>query len=192
MGRRPALRRPGPAGITCRPRLQALLLALALVSPPAAAQEQGGQAAQGDAAPETPVQQFEDWALECGTPEGGDGETCYMFQNIVVKDTGQRLLHTAVGYAGDGSTPMLLLTAPLGVHLPGGLRLQIDDGETMRMPFERCTSRGCHAAATLEQDVVDALKAGLQLKVTFGDGASEPVTLPVSLQGFTRAYQAIR
>lgn len=187
---------PCRPGAGRRALLPVALFALALLSPPSFAQQggqaQGQQGTQGDAAADTPARQFEDWALECGTPEGRESDTCYMFQNIVVKDSGQRLLHTAVGYAGDGRTPMLLLTAPLGVHLPSGLRLQIDEGETMRLPFERCTSRGCHAAATLEPEVVAALKAGLELKVTFGDGASEPVTLPVSLQGFTRAYQAIR
>lgn len=170
----------------------ALLLAVALLVPwhGLPAQSEGSQAAPGDG--EEAPRQFDDWALECGKPEGMERETCYMFQNIVVRDTGQRLLHTAVGYAADGSTPMLLLTAPLGVHLPGGVSLQIDDAEPMRLPFERCTSRGCHAAAALEPDVVAALKAGLELKVTFSDGASEPVTLPVSLRGFTRAYREIR
>lgn len=139
----------------------------------------------------TDVQSFKDWKLRCETPEGGDEERCFLFQNLMLKQGNQQLLNVAVGYLQNMDRPVVVLTLPLGISLPPGVELKVDEGEPMPLQVEHCLERGCRVLVGLDDKLLAILKAGSQARVTFYDGARRPVGVPVSLMGFTAGFNAL-
>jgi len=136
-------------------------------------------------------QAFEDWTARCEKPAGAAVERCYIFQNLVLKETGERLLHMAVGHlAADGQTAAVV-TLPLGISLPPGAAISVDGGEPVRFQVERCDASGCVGAIALEPDMLAALKRGREARITFHDGTRRPIAVPVSLMGFTAGFESL-
>ncbi len=174
------MQRPKP---TLRgPRPIAWLLALAALT------AAGGSPA---AEPDKP-RVFKDWRIQCEKPEGS-AEHCHMFQGRVLKEDGKRLLHIAVGYSPTQDDQVIaILTLPLGISLPPGVSLQVDDGEPLTLEVEHCIPQGCRVLLQLDDKLLGAMKAGNQATVTFRDVSRQPVGVPVSLSGFTAALKALK
>ena len=133
---------------------------------------------------------FGDWQVRCA-PDGND---CFMYQlamdpeqNPVAEISLLKL--PAGGEAAAGAT----VVTPLGTLLPPGLDLQIDSGEVRKYPFAWCSQVGCFARFGLSTASVDAMKRGNSGKMTLVSvGAPQsPLTLAVSLNGFTKAYDSL-
>ncbi len=135
---------------------------------------------------------FDNWTVRCEDTKSEPQRQCFIFQNLVTRDSAQRVLHLAIGYLPDNPVPIALVTLPLGISLPPGASIQVDDGEPTRFPVERCEPNGCRAGLRLEAPLLESMKTGQQLRVTFQDGARKPVTVPLSLQGFTAGLRALK
>lgn len=136
-------------------------------------------------------EKFTDWSARCQKPKDAEQEQCYIFQNLVLKEGGQRLLHIAVMYLQPDNQPAAIVTVPLGVLLPRGVGLQVDDGEKIRFAYERCDASGCTGGLVLTDTVINALKKGKQAKFSFFSGTGQEVAVPVSLSGFTAGFNAL-
>jgi invasion protein IalB len=93
---------------------------------------------------------------------------------------------------GDAHSPDAVVQLPLGLNLPGGARLQIDDGKVIDLPIQTCEDRGCYANTPISPDLLTALKSGKQLKVSFQTLAKETITIPMPLADFAAAYEKIK
>lgn len=161
----------------CAVLLFAILVKLAILSPVAAQN------------PHAKI--FGDWRIRCNSATGAPAQ-CQMFQNVVVKDSGKPILQTAVGYLPDVATPVGAVTLPLGVHLPPGLTLQIDKGQTYELAYEVCSRSGCHVRFSIDAKLLDAFKGGSSAEIAFYNNARKRVSIPVSLKGFTVALGQLR
>ena len=103
----------------------------------------------------------------------------------------QRVMLVEVGYPPKGDQSLIIFTLPLGISLPQGVSLQVDEGEAKRFPIELCLRDGCRAVLPLGDELASSFKSGTQGKVTFQDPNRNPITLPVSLKGFTAGYKAL-
>lgn len=135
---------------------------------------------------------FKDWKIQCETPKPEVGEICHAFQNLTMKEGGQRVLHIAVGYLPEKENPVAIFTLPLGMALPPGVQLQVDEGEKVRFPIEVCTPDGCRAGLEVKPKLMKILKAGSKAKVTFANMQRQGLTVPVSLKGFTAAMNSLK
>ncbi len=135
---------------------------------------------------------FKNWTVRCEKAKEAEEETCYIFQNLVLKEGGQRVLHIAVGYLPDREEPVALLTLPLGISLPPGGTLQVDDNEPVRFQIERCEPNGCRAGLILRPELLQQFKKGMKAQVTFHDAGRRPISVPVSLQGFTAGLASLK
>ncbi len=137
-------------------------------------------------------QAFQDWMVKC---EGRDGkaERCFAFQNIVITESGQRLLTLAAGYLGPKGEPWIILTVPLGVLLPSGVALKVDKTQRFDAPFKICTAKGCEAGIPLDDVLLRTMKRGLVARIAFWDGiTSRQITVPASLKGFAAAFGTLK
>jgi len=133
---------------------------------------------------------FGDWEVRCA-PDGND---CFMYQ--LAMDPQQNpvaeisLLKLPAG--GEAAAGVTVVT-PLGTLLPTGLDLQIDSGEIRKYPFAWCSQVGCFARFGLNTASVDAMKRGNSGKLTLVSvGAPQsPLSLAVSLNGFTKAFDSL-
>lgn len=147
--------------------------------------------AQTASAALTDGEKFQDWSAKCQKPKDAEKEQCYIFQNLVLKDGGQRLLHVAIMYLKANNQPAAIVTVPLGVLLPQGVGLQVDDGEKTRFGYERCDASGCTGGLILTDTLITALKKGMQAKFSFHSGTGQEIAVPVSLSGFTAGFNAL-
>ena len=137
-------------------------------------------------------QKFRDWTERCETKKDSTESSCFVFQNLLLKKENKRLLHVAVGYLSDNKQPVAFFTLPLGVSLPGGLSLTIDDGKPVRVRYERCDAAGCLAPLALTDTLVKSLKGGRWARVAFFDANRREVSVPVSLLGFTSGLKSLK
>lgn len=146
-----------------------------------------------EAAPEN-GQKFKDWSARCETPQGSGEERCFIFQRLVTRKDEKFLpvLHVLVGYITEDGSPGLFATVPLGVSLPQGLEIKIDDGEPVSFGYSHCSNQGCLGALALSPELIASMKAGKQAMITFHAGTQQPVSIGVSLQGFTAGFNALR
>lgn len=132
------------------------------------------------------------WTLRCEDARESRSQACIMFQNLVLRAGGQPVLQFAIGIAPDADTPTVLLSLPLGIALPPGVTMQIDERAPATFPVERCEPDGCRAGMRLRSVTVAQLSAGRQLTITFYDGERQPIRVPLSLDGFDAAFAALR
>ena len=104
-------------------------------------------------------------------------------------------IFAGIGYAlwvNAGLAWRTFFVLPLGVSLPGGVSITVDDGQPVRLRYERCDGAGCVAPLALGQELIAALKGGRWARVAFFDPSGQEISVPVSLLGFTAGFNALR
>ncbi|MES9903853.1 MAG: invasion associated locus B family protein [Sedimenticola sp.] len=148
--------------------------------------------AQEKPAPEKPVpQKFKDWSKQCEVLPGLDQEVCYIFQNITVKKTGQVIMSINIHYPQNQKEPAMVVTLPLGVALVPGISVQVDEGESLNIPYNICINNGCRAGFSVEEPILVLLKKGNRLNISFATIQGKGTKLSTSLSGFTAAIAAL-
>ena len=131
------------------------------------------------------------WGVRCNTPTGAPA-ACQIFQNIVVKDSRQPILNFAISFADDAKTAVGIFVMPLGIYLPPGLTLQVDDGQIYEMAIEICGLKGCRVRFGFDENLMNLFKRGKAARITFSGGDQKPIRIPVSLKGFTAALNDLK
>lgn len=143
-------------------------------------------------AQQEPVAQNGAWITRCQGEEGPDNQPCEIFQRLLVKDTGQRIAEFAVGYPADGQGYARgVAVLPLGIILDEDIAMQIDDGPRFSFKVRYCTQSGCFAFLDLNPDIVDMMKKGGDATFYFHILNGEPMSINLSLNGFTKALETL-
>ncbi len=132
------------------------------------------------------------WVARCTSPSRDAPLECAMEQNAVLSKTGQLIVLVNIRVPGDSRVPQALIQLPLGLNLPVGAKLQVDEGKTVDVPIQTCEARGCYLNAPIAADMLAALKSGKQLKVSFQNLAKETITIPMPLADFAAVYEKIK
>jgi invasion protein IalB len=132
------------------------------------------------------------WAVRCASASREAPLECAMEQTAVLSKTGQTVVSVNIRVPSDTHTPEILVQLPLGFSLPGGARFQVDDGKAAEMELRTCENRGCYASASIAPDLLAALKAGKQMKVSFQTLNKETINIPLPLTDFATAYDKIK
>lgn len=162
----------------------AALTALALAQP---------ASAQAPMSPEggTVKAQHGDWQVVCRPPPpGAKNEICGVVQRVTAEDHNNIGLGVYYQRFSDGKR-VLRVFAPLGVLLPRGLGLSIDDKSVGPVPFVRCSMFGCYAQIPLEEKLIDQLRNGKQAVFIIYQTEEAGIGIPVSLAGFGKAIAAL-
>lgn len=143
------------------------------------------------------VQVFDDWRVRCEQPQGQAGERCVMLQSVMVRnEEGKQapLLAVAIGHGEMNGQPITVMqfTVPLGLYLPSGIGLQVDNGQTVPIAIEVCTSQACVARYRLDDSMRVAMQKGQAAKLHMVRADRKQIDVPISLKGFTKAYAALK
>ena len=106
--------------------------------------------------------------------------------------TGQLIVLVNIRVASDTRQPVALVQLPLGLNLPAGAKLQVDEGKMVDLQIQTCENRGCYANAPVAPELLAALQSGKQLKVSFQNLDKEVITIPMPLADFAAAYDKIK
>jgi invasion protein IalB len=145
-------------------------------------------APQAEAAP--PAQPG--WNARCTSASRAGPLECAMEQTAVLSKTGQLIVLVNIRVPADTKAPVALVQLPLGLHLPGGAKIQVDDGKATDLQIQTCENRGCYAGSAIAPDLLTALRSGKQLKVSFQNLGKENITIPIPLTDFAAAYDRIK
>lgn len=132
------------------------------------------------------------WQVSCRTPPGAKEEKCALVQSVTAEDRPNVGL-TVVFYKAVGEDKKLLrVVVPLGVLLPTGLGLKIDNQDVGNAPFLKCGKRGCVAEVVLQDEVIAKMKTGRTAMFIIFDTPEAGIGIPVSLQGFGDALANLK
>jgi invasion protein IalB len=154
-------------------------------APPAPAAPQGDAAANG--APPQPG-----WVARCSSISRDAPLECAIEETAVLTKTGQLVVLVNIRVPSDTHAPAILVQTPLGLNLPAGIKLQVDEGKAIDLQIQTCEQRGCYASMPVPADLLAALKSGKQLKVVFQSLSKETVSIPLPLADFLAAYDKIK
>src|SRR5271170_6066413 len=122
----------------CHWRLRVSARAFAAAGILVAAVAASGQAfAQGAVKPV-----YGDWQIRCDTPPGAQSQQCALMQSVTAEDRPNVGLTVIVLKTSDQKNRLMRVVAPLGVLLPSGLGLKIDNVDVGRAGFVRCLPNG--------------------------------------------------
>lgn len=134
---------------------------------------------------------YGDWQMRCETPPGASAEQCALVQNVAAEDRPNVSLVIIVLKTADGKGRLLRVVAQLGVLLPSGLGLKIDQTDIGRAGFVRCLATGCVAEVVMEDNLITQMKTGQNATFIVFQTPEEGIGIPVSLNGFAAGYDAL-
>jgi invasion protein IalB len=132
------------------------------------------------------------WISKCVSESRQTPVECSMEQTVVLTNTGQLLAAVLVRVPTDTHQPVMMVQLPVGLYLPAGLNLQVDDGKLQPIPLQTCDVKGCYAGIQISAELIASLKTGKRLTLTFQNLAKNNVVVPLALDNFADAYQKIQ
>ena len=156
---------------------------VAILAPLGASAQEADPAAAPPAAggPDSP------WAKLCNTDPTTGKELCLTIQEIRA-DTGQFIASATIRTIAGEAKKSLITAVPPGMLLQPGLRIQIDDAQQVEVKYGICFPNACYGELEVDDAFITKLKAGGKLTLTTLNQQAKPVNFPMTLGGFTKAY----
>ncbi|MGA7484805.1 MAG: invasion associated locus B family protein, partial [Bradyrhizobium sp.] len=103
-------------------------------------------------------------------------------------ESGQPVV-AAVVIEPEGETKKILrVTLPLGMLLVHGTRIIVDNNPPAQSPFVICFQNGCMSDYDVTPELLANMKKGQNLVVQAISSNNQPITLPLPLGDFAKAY----
>jgi invasion protein IalB len=132
-----------------------------------------------------------DWQIRCDTPPGAQSEQCALMQSVTAEDRPNVGLTVIVLKTSDQKSRLMRVVAPLGVLLPSGLGLKIDNADVGRAGFVRCLPNGCVAEVIMDDKLIGQLRTGQTSTFIIFQTPEEGIGFPMSLKGFGEGYDKL-
>jgi invasion protein IalB len=132
-----------------------------------------------------------DWQIRCDTPPGAQSEQCALMQSVTAEDRPNVGLTVIVLKTADQKSRLMRVVAPLGVLLPSGLGLKIDNNDVGRAGFVRCLPNGCVAEVVMEDKLIDQMRTGQTSTFIIFQTPEEGIGFPMSLKGFGEGFDKL-
>ncbi len=171
---------PKPAPAAPAPAAQA--------APPAAAPG-GAPPAAGGQPPEQQVQLiYAPWTKFCLKGQDANAkQVCFTGKDGRI-ESGQPVI-AAVIIEPEGETKKILrVTLPLGMQLVHGTRVIVDSNPPAQSPYVICFQNGCMSDYEVSPELLANMKKGQNLVVQAINSNGAPLTLPLPLADFAKAY----
>jgi invasion protein IalB len=154
-----------------------------VAAPPAAPAPQAGAASQQAA------QSGPQWIKLC-SPDPSTKKNLCLVQHEIVADTGQFIASATFRSVQDDPKMLFILGVPPGMMLQPGLRVQVDEGKQSELKYTICFPNTCFADMEANPDFLKSVRAGKQLVIIAVNQAAQTVSFPLTLAGFSKAYDS--
>jgi invasion protein IalB len=132
-----------------------------------------------------------DWQIRCDTPPGAQAEQCALIQSVVAEDRSNAGLTVIVLKTADQKSKLMRVVAPLGVLLPSGLGLKLDNVDVGRAGFVRCLPNGCVAEVVMDDKLLNQLRTAKTATFIIFETPEEGIGFPLSLNGIGEGYDKL-
>ncbi len=147
--------------------------------------EEVSEAAASSSEPRPP------WLLSCSNQMDAAVLQCEASQSIVTGPQNQRLATVSLLRSVGDDAASGVFTLPIGLNLPAGLTLSVDETELMNIPFQSCDAQGCYAISPLAAGQITAMKDGAEFVLTVESQAKESIRISFELRGFTQSWSLV-
>ena len=132
-------------------------------------------------------------ALSAGMAERAtaQGEQCALIQSVTAEDRANVGLTVIVLKTADQKSRLMRVVAPVGVLLPSGLGLKVDQVDVGRAGFVRCLPNGCVAEVVMDDNLIKQLRSGQTATFIIFQTPEEGIGFPMSLKGFGEGYDKL-
>ena len=114
-----------------------------------------------------------------------------MIQSVTAEDRPNVGLTVIVLKTADQKSRLMRVLAPLGVLLPSGLGLKIDEADIGRAGFVRCLPNGCVAEVVMDDNLLNSLRNGKAATFIIFQTPEEGIGIPMSLNGFGEGFDKL-
>ena len=111
--------------------------------------------------------------------------------SVVDQDRPNLILVVIVLNTADRKARLMRVVAPLGVLIPPGVSLRIDNAEAGRLSFLQCLPNGCVAQLAMDEALIAKLKNGKTATLGVFQTPEEGVGVQAPLAGFKEAYEQL-
>ena len=132
-----------------------------------------------------------DWQVRCDTPPGAQGEQCALMQSVTAEDRANVGITVIVLKTADAKSRLMRVVAPMGVLLPSGLGLKIDQADVGRAGFVRCLPNGCVAEVVMDENLIKQMRSGQTATFIIFQTPEEGIGFPMSLKGFGEGFDKL-
>jgi len=132
------------------------------------------------------------WGSRCASQSRQSAIECSIEQTLTLSNTGQLLASVVIRVPADTRQPVMMIQVPVGLYLPAGLTLQIDENKPEPLAFQTCDLKGCYGGNSVSPEMLAAMKGGKRFTITFQNLAKENISVPLTLENFADAYQKIQ
>ena len=132
-----------------------------------------------------------DWQIRCDTPPGAQAEQCALIQSVTAEDRPNVGLTVIVLKTADNKSRLMRIIAPMGVLLPSGLGLKIDNEDVGRAGFVRCLPNGCVAEVVMDPNLIKQMRSGQTATFIIFQTPEEGIGFPMSLKGFGEGFDKL-
>lgn len=179
------------SGAPSRHVLAAILLGLSMQLGTGVSSADEAKPAEAKPADAQPAEKGNPWVVNCSTGTTGTTLECQASQNLTEAKTGQRVLTVTVRRQNDSAALAMILALPHGLYLPAGASYQIDAGQKATVAIQTSDQNGAYAALPLSTELLAAMKTGTNLNIGMEAATRKPITIPVTLAGFTAAIDKL-
>ncbi|GLK57569.1 hypothetical protein GCM10008170_35890 [Methylopila capsulata] len=157
-------------------------------APAAQAQQAPAQAEGPGPMPATPpAAQQPNWMKICNTDPQAKKEVCLTSRDVKA-DTGQTVASIAIRQVSGESKRFFLAAVPPGLLIQPGVRVAVDQNQPVTGKYSICFPNACYAEVEVTDAFFANVKKGNNLVVQAMNQQAKTVNFPISLSGFSKAY----
>ncbi|MBN9565003.1 MAG: invasion associated locus B family protein [Alphaproteobacteria bacterium] len=131
-------------------------------------------------------QVFDNWVLNCNE----EARKCSITQFLSDAKSGQKIASLVIGNLGPKGETMVFANTPLGIFLPAGIAIKIDEQKQIAHPLQHCTVEGCHAPFLLDAKLSQSMSEGKEIRLGVMALNQQSITITFNLKGFKEALTA--
>jgi invasion protein IalB len=152
------------------------------------AQGQPGQAGQQPPADQQIQLIYAPWTKFCLKGQDANAkQVCFTGKDGRI-ESGQPVIAAVIIEPEGEPKKILRVTLPLGMQLVHGTRIIVDNNQPQQSPYVICFANGCMSDYEATPQLIDSLKKGQNLVVQAINANGAPLTLPLPLGEFAKAY----
>ena len=156
--------------------------------PPATAPAAGPPAAGGQATEQQVQLIYSPWTKFCLKGQDANAkQVCFTGKDGRI-ESGQPVIAAVIIEPEGEPKKILRVTLPLGMQLVHGTRVIVDNNPPAQSPYVICFQNGCMSDYEVTPEMLANLKKGQNLVVQAINSNGAPLTLPLPLAEFAKAY----
>jgi invasion protein IalB len=179
---------PAPAAPKAAPKPAAPKAAPKAAAPAAPAAAQQAAPAPGQPAEQQVQLIYGTWTKFCLKGQDANAkQVCFTGKDGRI-ESGQPVIAAVIIEPEGEPKKILRVTLPLGMQLAYGTRIVVDSNPPQQSPYVICFANGCMSDYEVTPDLLNLMKKGQNLVVQAINSNGAPLTLPLPLQEFAKAY----